>query len=135
MPPSKDAPTSIDAYIAAFPPQIQSILESLRATIKKAAPGAEESISYRIPTFKLHGVVAHFAAFKNHIGFYPPVRGDARLQKAVSHYAGEKGNLKFPIDQPIPYGLIEKIVKLKVKQNSPRRPAAANRRQRSRAKK
>jgi len=71
-----------------------------------------------MPTFKLHGVVAHFAAFKKHIGFYPPVRGDARLQKAASIYAGPKGNLKFPLDEPIPYALIERIVKFKVQQHS-----------------
>lgn len=133
MPPSGDAPKSIDAYIAAFSPPVQEILENIRAAIKKAAPGAEECISYKIPTFKLDGVVAHFAAFKAHIGFYPPVRGDARLQKAVSAYAGDKGNLKFPIDQPIPYGLIGKIVKLKAKQNSQRRVKAPKRSPRSRA--
>jgi uncharacterized protein YdhG (YjbR/CyaY superfamily) len=109
---------NVDDYIASFSPEVQSILEEIRLTIRKAAPGARETISYKIPTFKLNGVLVHFAAFKNHIGLYPPVRGDAKLVKAISRYAGEKGNLQFPLDQPIPYGLIEKIVKLRVKQNS-----------------
>ncbi len=113
---------SIDEYIAACSPDVQAILEKIRATVRNAAPTAEESIGYKIPTFKLHGVLVHFAAFKKHIGFYPPVRGDARLAQALSSYAGEKGNLKFPLDRPIPYGLIKKIVKLKVKQNTARRP-------------
>ena len=87
------------------------------STIRNAAPDARETISYKIPAFTLNGVVVYFAAFKKHIGLYPPVSGDARLEKAISTYAGEKGNLRFPLDQPIPYGLIERIVKLRVKQN------------------
>jgi len=117
MPTVRAAPKSIDKYIASFSPEVQAILERIRLTIRKAAPGAQETISYNIPTFTLSGVLVHFAAFKKHIGFYPPVRGDARLEKAASTYAGEKGNLRFPLDQPIPYGLIEKLVKLRVKQN------------------
>src|ERR1044071_9333185 len=74
-------------------------------------------ISYRIPAFKLNGMLVYFGAFTKPIGFYPPIRGDSRLEKALSRYAGEKGNLRFPLDQPIPYGLIKRIVKLKVKQN------------------
>ena len=87
-------------------------------TIKNAAPGAQETISYKIPAFRLNRILVYFAAFKNHIGLYPPVKGDAKLVKAISAYAGEKGNLQFPLDQPIPYGLIERIVKFRVKQNS-----------------
>jgi len=117
MPTHRATPHSIDKYIASFSPEVQAILERIRLTIRKAAPGAQETISYNIPTFTLNGALVHFAAFKNHIGFYPPVRGDARLEKAASTYAGEKGNLRFPLDQPIPYGLIEKLVKLRVKQN------------------
>ncbi len=117
MPPSRGGPQSIDEYIASFPPEVQAILEKIRMTIKKEAPGAQETISYRMPTYKLNGALVHFAAFKNHIGFYPPVRGDAKLEKAISTYAGEKGNLRFPLDQPVPYGLIEKIVKFRVKRN------------------
>ena len=111
------APKDIDAYIAAFPPEVRAILEKIRLTISNAAPDAKETISYQIPAFTLGGVLVYFAAFKKHIGFYPPVRGDARLEQAVSVYAGEKGNLRFPLDQPIPYRLIERIVKLRVKQN------------------
>ena len=112
-----DGPESIDEYIAAFPPDVQAILERVRSTIGNAAPGAQETISYRIPAFTLSGALVYFAAFKNHIGFYPPVKGDARLEKAISRYAGDKGNLRFPLGQPIPYSLIERIVKLRVKQN------------------
>jgi len=108
---------SIDEYIAGFSPEVRAILERIRSTIGKAAPRAQETISYRIPAFTLGGALVYFAAFKEHIGFYPPVRGDARLERAVSPYAGEKGNLRFPLDRPIPYGLIERIVKLRVKQN------------------
>ena len=110
-------PQSIDEYIAAFSPEVRGILERIRWAIAKAAPEAQESISYRIPTFTLSGALVYFAAFKKHIGFYPPVRGDVALEKAVARYAGEKGNLRFPLDQPIPYGLIERIVRLRVKQN------------------
>jgi uncharacterized protein YdhG (YjbR/CyaY superfamily) len=110
-------PTSIPAYIALFPPDVQAILEKIRSTIANVAPGAEEAISYQIPAFTLNGALVYFAAFKNHIGFYPPVKGDEKLEAAVAKYAGEKGNLRFPLDQPIPYRLIERIVKLRVKQN------------------
>jgi uncharacterized protein YdhG (YjbR/CyaY superfamily) len=118
MPGSRATPKSIDEYIASFSPEVQAILERIRLTIRNAAPGAQETISYKIPTFRLNGVLVYFAAFKKHIGLYPPVRGDARLEKAISTYAGEKGNLRFPLDRPIPYGLIERIVKLRMKQNS-----------------
>lgn len=111
------APKGIDEYIASFSPDVQAILERIRSTIKQAAPDAQETISYRIPAFTFHGILVYFAAFKKHIGLYPPVRGDAKLEKSVSIYAGEKGNLKFPLDRPIPYDLIERIVKLRVKQN------------------
>ena len=117
MPAGRATPRSIDEYIASFSPEVQAILKKIRLTIRNAAPDARETISYKIPAFTLNGVVAYFAAFKKHIGLYPPVSGDARLEKAISTYAGEKGNLRFPLDQPIPYGLIERIVKLRVKQN------------------
>jgi uncharacterized protein YdhG (YjbR/CyaY superfamily) len=96
---------------------VRTLLERIRLTIRNAAPGAQEIISYRMPAFTQSGVLVYFAAFKNHIGLYPPVSGDARLEKAISPYAGEKGNLRFPLNQPIPYDLIERIVKLRVKQN------------------
>jgi len=110
-------PKTIDEYIAAFSPEVRAILQEVRQVVRSAAPGAQEAISYNIPAFKLNGVLVYFAAFKQHIGFYPPIRGDSRLEKAVSQYAGEKGNLRFPLDQPIPYALIERITKLRVKQN------------------
>jgi uncharacterized protein YdhG (YjbR/CyaY superfamily) len=111
-------PKSIDQYIAACAPEARAILKKLRSTIKRAAPpGTEELISYRIPAFALHGILIYFAAFKNHIGVFPPVRGDAKLEAAAAKYAGPKGNLKFPLDQPIPYALVARIVKFRVKQN------------------
>lgn len=116
-------PATIAEYIALFPPDIQDILQKIRTTIQEAAPEAQEAISYAIPAFRLNGVLVYFAAFKKHIGFYPPVRGDAALEKAVAKYAGEKGNLQFPLDEPIPYRLITRIVKHKVRQNTAK-PAA-----------
>lgn len=110
-------PRSIDEYIAAQPAKAQAILRRIRRTIARAAPAAQETISYRIPTFTLNGALVHFAAFKAHIGLYPPVRGDARLEKALAPYAGAKGNLRLPLDQPIPYGLIARLVKLRVQHN------------------
>lgn len=110
-------PKNIDEYIAAFTPEVQEILQKVRQTISQAAPGAEEVISYRMPAFKMKGILAYFAGWKNHIGLYPPVMGDPELEAAVAPYAGEKGNLQFPLDQPIPYDLIERIVKFRVEQN------------------
>jgi uncharacterized protein YdhG (YjbR/CyaY superfamily) len=114
---TRATPRTIDEYIATCPPDVQAILQQIRRVINTAAPEARETISYRIPAFMLNGVLVYVAAFKHHIGLYPPVTGDARLVKALSPYRGEKGNLRFPLDQPIPYDLIERIVTLKVKQN------------------
>lgn len=111
-------PENIDEYISAFSPDVQAILQQVRQVVRNAAPDAQETISYQIPAFKLNGVLVYFAAFKKHIGFYPPVSGDASLEKAVSPYAGEKGNLRFPLDQPIPFDLIERITKLRVRQST-----------------
>jgi uncharacterized protein YdhG (YjbR/CyaY superfamily) len=111
-------PRSIDQYIAACSPEVRAILRKFRSTIKQAAPPeAEELISYRMPAFRLHGILVYFAAFKNHIGMFPPIRGDAKLEAAVAKYAGPKGNLRFPLDQPFPYALVTRIVKFRVKQN------------------
>ena len=118
MPISQPAPANIDEYIASSSPDIQVILKKIRLTIRNAAPAAKEIISYRMPAFRLNGILVYFAVFKKHIGLYPPVQGDAKLEKAISVYAGAKGNLQFPLDQPIPYDLIERIVKLRVKQDS-----------------
>ncbi|HTB88756.1 MAG TPA: DUF1801 domain-containing protein [Steroidobacteraceae bacterium] len=111
-------PESIDQYIAVCSPEVRAILKKLRSTVKRAAPPeTEETISYRMPAFLLHGVLVYFAAFKNHIGMFPPIRGDAKLEAAVAKYAGPKGNLKFPLDEPIPYSLVARIVKFRAKQN------------------
>jgi uncharacterized protein YdhG (YjbR/CyaY superfamily) len=109
-------PKNTDEYIASFSPEIQSILEKIRLTIREAAPDAQEKISYQIPTFALMGNLVHFAAFKKHIGLYPPVSGDEKLKADIAPYQGEKGNLKFPLDKPIPYTLIGRIVKFRVKE-------------------
>lgn len=108
---------SIDEYIAAQPAKSRAILTRIRRTIERAAPAAQETISYRMPAFTLNGALVYFAAFKAHIGLYPPFRGDARLQKALAPYAGPKGNLRLPLDQPIPYPLIARLVKLRARQN------------------
>jgi uncharacterized protein YdhG (YjbR/CyaY superfamily) len=107
---------TIDAYIAGFPAKVQAVLNKIRSTIRKAAPQAKERISYRMPAFFQDGVLIYFAAFKNHIGVYPPVRGDAKLLKGLSPYRGEKGNLQFPLDEPLPYGLIRRIVMSRLKE-------------------
>jgi uncharacterized protein YdhG (YjbR/CyaY superfamily) len=110
-------PKTIDQYIAGFPPHVQEVLQKIRATIGKAAPGAKETIKYHMPTFTLNGNLVYFAAFKNHIGFYPPVTGDEKLKKELSVYEGPKGSLKFPLDKPIPYDLVRRIVKIRVTEN------------------
>src|SRR5882672_5112895 len=111
-------PTNIEEYIAASPATVRPILREIRRVIRAAAPEAEEVISYRMPAFKQRGILVYFAAFKSHIGLFPPVRGDAKLAKALAPYAGPKGNLKFPLDRPIPYTLIRRVVRLRVKQDS-----------------
>ena len=105
--------TTIDEYIDRCAPEVQPILRRIRATIAGAAPGATETISYRIPAFRRDRILVYFAAFKHHIGLYPPVKGNPALEKAVAPYAGEKGSLRFPLDRKIPYGLIARIVKFK----------------------
>ncbi len=119
---------NIDEYISAFSPEVRTVLRRIRLTIRRNAPEAQELISYRMPAFRSNGILLYFAAFKDHIGLFPPVSGDASLQKALSPYAGPKGNLKFPLDQPIPYGLIQKIVKLRLKQD---REKASEKRQKA----
>ena len=110
-------PTSIDEYIRNFPENIQDLLQQVRKTIRTAAPEAEEAISYAIPTFRLNGNLVHFAAFKNHIGFYPAPTGLKEFEKELSPYAQGKGSAQFPLDQPLPIDLITKIVKYRVKEN------------------
>ena len=116
-------PNSIDAYIAGFPQEVQSLLEQVRQTIRNAAPQAEETISYQMPTFKLYGNLVHFAAFKHHIGFYPSSSGIEHFKDDLSAYKGAKGSVQFPLDQPIPYELIEKIVDFRVQENTQRAKA------------
>jgi len=115
--------TSIDEYIATFPKEIQKILEKVRATIKIAAPKAEEKIAYQMPTFYLKGNLVHFAAYKNHIGFYPTPSGIEKFKNELSVYEGAKGSVQFPLDQPIPYDLISKIVAFRVQENLERAAA------------
>jgi uncharacterized protein YdhG (YjbR/CyaY superfamily) len=127
MPKPKRA-KDIDGYISQFPAEVQAILEKVRATIHHAAPEAKETISYLMPAFKQHGILVYLAAWEKHIGMYPPISGDKALEKAIARYAGPKGNLQFPLDEPIPYDLIERIVKLRVKQDTAK--AAARRKRR-----
>lgn len=109
--------TTIDQYIAGFPDHIQKLLESVRATIHKAAPDAEEAIKYAMPTFVLHGNLVHFAAFKNHIGFYPAPSGIEAFKKELSAYKSSKGAIQFPLDKPLPLKIISQIVKYRMAEN------------------
>lgn len=113
----------IHEYIARFPAEIREILENVRTTIQRAAPEADETIKYGMPTFVFEGNLVHFAAFKEHIALFPPVKGDAALQRALTPYAGPKGNLRFPLDEPIPYRLIARVVKRRVQENAARAKA------------
>jgi|SRR5581483_1479173 len=111
-------PKNIDEYIAGFPPNVQDILQKIRLTIRKAVPDAEETMSYKIPTFTLNGkYLIYFAAYKNHIGLYPAPTGIEKFKQALDEYGGGKGTLKFPLDEPIPYSLITRIVKFRAKEN------------------
>lgn len=107
----------IDAYLSTQPEHVRVILEGLRQTIRKAAPKAEELISYQMPAFKYHGMLVYFAGYKNHIGFYPTSSAIKAFEKELSAYAGAKGTVRFPLDKPIPMGLITKLVKHRIKEN------------------
>ena len=109
-------PKNIDEYIAGFSHDVQEILEKVRMTIRKAAPDAEETIKYQIPTFTLKGNLVHFGAFKKHIGFYPTSTGIEKFKNELSVYEGAKGSVQFPFDKPIPFDLISKIVKFRVRE-------------------
>jgi uncharacterized protein YdhG (YjbR/CyaY superfamily) len=113
----KNVPKTIDEYIAGFPPEIQKILQKLRATIRKAAPEATETISYQMPTFTLKGNLVHFAAYKNHIGFYPVPSGIEAFKAELSPYHQGRGSVQFPIGEPLPLDLIARIVKFRVLEN------------------
>jgi uncharacterized protein YdhG (YjbR/CyaY superfamily) len=110
------APTTLDEYIAEHPPKVQKILQKVRATIRKAAPEAQEAIKYRLPTFVLQGNLVHFGAFKEHIGFYALPSGHAKFQKELAKYKSGKGSVQFPLDEPMPYDLITQIVKFRVEE-------------------
>lgn len=113
-------PKNIDEYISGFPEDIQLLLEKMRATIRKAAPEAEETISYQMPAFKLNGILVYFAAHKNHIGFYPTASPMIAFKKELSSYKQSKGAVQFPFDKPIPFDIVKKIVKFRVKENEAR---------------
>ena len=108
---------TIDQYIATFPPNIQTLLQQIRTTIHKAAPDAAETISYQMPAFKQNGVLVYFAAFKNHIGFFPTAQGVEAFKDQLVAYKTSKGTIQFPLDQPFPLGLIGEIVRFRVKTN------------------
>lgn len=112
-----NTPNNIDEYIAGFPQNIQTLLTQIRTTIQQAAPAAEEAIKYAMPTYILNGNLVHFAAFKNHIGFYPVPSGIEAFKKELSVYKGAKGSVQFPLDKPMPLNLIAKIVKFRVQEN------------------
>ncbi len=122
---NQSTPTTIDEYISGFPPEIQEILQRIRRTIQQAAPQATEAMAYQMPTFKLEGNLVHFAAFKHHIGFYPTPSGTEKFQTEIARYKHAKGSIQFPLDQPIPYALITKIVKFRVKENLAKASAKA----------
>lgn len=113
---SRGSPRNIDEYISGFSPQVQELLEQVRTTIRRAAPGAEEAIKYGIPTFVLNGNLVHFAAFKHHIGFYPAPSAIEAFKEELSPYKSAKGSVQFPLDQPMPLALIGKIVVFRVKE-------------------
>ena len=125
---NQTVPKDIDEYIAGLPNDVQEILEKIRMTIRKAAPDAEETIKYQIPTFTLNGNLVHFAAFKKHIGFYPTPTGIETFKDELSVYEGAKGSVRFPLDKPVPFDLISKIVKFRVKENLERAGAKAKKR-------
>lgn len=116
-------PNSVDDYISGFPPDVREKLERLRHAIRKAAPKAEEVISYKMPLYKLNGMLVSFAAWKNHIGMYPTPATTGELKKKIEPFEGSKATLKFPLDKPLPLTLISKLVKLRVAENEKRRAA------------
>jgi uncharacterized protein YdhG (YjbR/CyaY superfamily) len=122
---------TIDEYIGMFPEDVQRILNELRQTIRVAAPAAQETINYQIPTFTLNGNLVHFAAFENHIGFYPTPSGMEAFKKELSGYKGAKGSVQFPIHEPLPLPLIRRIVEYRVKENMERKPKKKSSRKKS----
>jgi uncharacterized protein YdhG (YjbR/CyaY superfamily) len=121
----ESAPASVDAYIAGFPPEVRGILRRIRATIRKAAPGAEEKISWGMPAYSQDGMLTFFAAFEKHVSIFPGPGGIEKFKKELAAYGTSKGTVRFPLGTPVPYGLIARIVKFRVKENQAR--AAAKR--------
>jgi uncharacterized protein YdhG (YjbR/CyaY superfamily) len=117
MPMPRKTAKTIDEYIKRHPADVRERLEKMRETISNAAPGAVEAISYQIPTFRLNGNLVHFAAFKHHIGFYPTSSGTRAFEEELASYKWAKGSVQFPLDKPIPYGLVRRIVKFRLKEN------------------
>ena len=124
---SRSTPKTIDEYIAGFPDDVQRLLEQMRRTIREAAPQAQEAIKYQMPTFVFHGNLVHFAAFKGHIGFYPTPSGIEAFEQELSAYERSKGTIRFPLEGPIPYDLVRKIVELRVRENLEREAARRKR--------
>jgi uncharacterized protein YdhG (YjbR/CyaY superfamily) len=114
---SKIAPSNVDGYIATFPQEVKQLIEGVRKAIKEAAPDAEEMISYGMPAYKQNGILAYFAAYKNHIGFYAMPTGHQTFKRELSAYKTGKGSVQFPLDKPLPLGLITTMVKFRVKEN------------------
>jgi len=108
---------TIDDYIATFPREVRVVLEELRQTIREAAPEVEEAIRYQMPTFRLNGNLVHFAAYKNHIGFYPTPSAIKRFKEKLSAFKTSKGAIQFPLKEPIPFALVKEIVRFRVKEN------------------
>jgi uncharacterized protein YdhG (YjbR/CyaY superfamily) len=127
MKPKPTAPRDIDEYIAGFPDDVQKVLHKIRRTIRKAAPGAKEAISYQIPAFVQNGTLIYFAGYKQHVGVYPVPRGDAQFQKDVAPYFVPKSTVRLPLDAPIPYDLVRRMVEFRLREM----PAAKARKKKS----
>ena len=117
MPKSMESFKTIDEYIATFPKDVQVILEKFRQAVKEAAPEAEETISYKMPAFKQNGILVWFAAFKNHIGFFPKISAIEVFKAELTGFELSKGTIRFPLDEPIPFDLVKRIVKFRIKEN------------------
>lgn len=109
---------TVEEYISSFPPKTVELLEELRKTIKQAAPGAKEVVSYNVPAFQFHGMLVYYAAFKGHIGFYPTPSGIAAFKKELAAYKGAKATIQFPLDRPLPLELVSRMVKFRVEENA-----------------
>lgn len=124
---TSNTPESIDQYIAQFEPEIQERLNAMRATIHENAPDATEKIAYQMPTFVLFGNLVHFAAFKHHIGFYPAPSGVSEYAQELARYKTAKGSIQFPLDEPLPLGLVAEVVRFRVAENTAKHDLKKNR--------